>query len=156
MPIALSSLGHAGQAGYVFNEGDAVSVEPADNLPQGGYFVTNDSTGQSIHVESDELADYVGGFDCPAGWDCIEGDDDSEPADLDDYADESEEIDYDDWVTDDGCKFRHSGTGRIVLDATDMTDARAERAAGRIMRKEGFFPNIWYVSDHGNVSVFTF
>ena len=90
---------------------------------------------------------------CPAGWDCIEADDDVE---LDDDVEIDDEIQDDDWTTDDGCIFRNAFSGKVVLDATDMTDAQAARAAGRIMRAEGFFPNVWYISDHGNVSLFTF
>jgi hypothetical protein len=75
----------------------------------------------------------------PNGWDCIEGEDCIEEGD---------------WVTYDGCKFY--ADGQLVLDATDMTDAQAARAAGRIMRAGGFFPNIWAISDHGNIAVFTF
>jgi hypothetical protein len=110
----------------------------------------------------------------PAGWDYVETsvpDDEFDDVELIDENGVSEDDAYDieseyedgveqgDWTTDDGCKFYRRVPGRgvqLVLDATDMTDAQAERAAGRIMRKEGFFPNIWYVSDHGNVSVFTF
>jgi hypothetical protein len=82
-----------------------------------------------------------------------------EDVELIDESDYEAGVEQGDWTTDDGCKFYRRGRGgraELVLDATDMTDAQAEKAAGRIMRKEGFFPNIWYVSDHGNVSVFTF
>lgn len=67
---------------------------------------------------------------------------------------ETDCIEEGDWTTSDGCIFY--ADGEIVLDTTDMSDAQAARAAGRIMRSEGFFPNIWVVSDHGNVSSFTF
>lgn len=83
----------------------------------------------------------------PAGWDYVD------TSVEDDCVDE---IDHDDWVTSDGVVFRHHGSGEIVLDTTDLSDAQAARSAGRIMRAEGFFPNVWYVSDHGNVSAFTF
>ena len=79
---------------------------------------------------------------------------------LDDCTDEldervgDDEIQDDDWTTPDGCRFYSNG--RLVLDATDMSDAQAQRAAGRIMLADNFFPNVWYVSDHGNVSIFTF
>lgn len=97
-----------------------------------------------LDYTSEGVADYV------AGDDYIDETVDTLDAEIEDQPD------YDDWSTDDGNIFRHHGTGRVVLDATDMTDEQASRAAGRIMRKEGFWPNVWFISDHGNVSVFQF
>jgi hypothetical protein len=101
-------------------------------------------TGPNTLQGSDELKAALA-MPAPAGWDCVEGDDPADDADC---------IEEGDWTTCDGCVFYCDG--EIVLDTTDMSDAQAARAAGRIMRAEGFFPNIWVVSDHGNVSSFTF
>jgi len=95
----------------------------------------------------------------PRGWESVDTSiPDDEIVGFDDEGgdDSPVEFDYDDWVTGDGCIFRHHGKGTVVLDATDLTDSEAKRLAARIMRKNQFWPNVWYVSDHGNVSEFTF
>lgn len=47
--IAKSDLGHAGQPKWVVRQGDPCLVEEATNLPQGGWFITNQQ-GDSIHT----------------------------------------------------------------------------------------------------------
>jgi hypothetical protein len=77
-----------------------------------------------------------------------------EPIDSCEFCPEADRIEEGDWTTEDGLRFYQDG--KLVLDSSEMTDAQAERAAGRIMRKQQWFPNVWFVSDHGNVSLFTF
>lgn len=67
-----------------------------------------------------------------------------EDAELDDRIEEG------DWVTDDG-GVRFFQDGKLRLDATDMSDTQTKRAIARIMTKDNYFPNIWAVSDHGNI-----
>jgi hypothetical protein len=110
-------------------------------------------TGPNTLEGSDALKAALA-MPCPKGWDRIEADDCADVDDQDAFADDASCIEEGDWTTSDGCIFY--ADGEIVLDTTDMSDAQAARAAGRIMRSEGFFPNIWVVSDHGNVSSFTF
>ncbi len=43
--------------------------------------------------------------------------------------------------------------GRFLGEFAEYTDA--ENAIRDYMEKSNFYPNIWYVSDHGNVSPYT-
>jgi hypothetical protein len=63
-----------------------------------------------------------------------------------DFADEPQE---DDLVTSDHSKFYQNG--KIVL--TVSPDASREemwRELDRYMKRSNFFPNVWFISDHGN------
>lgn len=84
----------------------------------------------------------------PFGWDFVGTEC------PDDQEEESEEIQDDDWTTSDGCKFYQNG--KLILDCTDLSDKRSAVLAARIMKAQQFWPNVWYISDHGNVSPFTF
>lgn len=56
-----------------------------------------------------------------------------------------------DWVTYDHSNFYEYGTNRRVLYVDP--DATTKEMWGRIrlkMNADSFFPNVWFVSDHGN------
>lgn len=109
-------------------------------------FAVRDSiSGWGIPTECGKVLEFCRSSEVPEECDCI-----------DDYFYAPPEIDHDDWTTDDGCIFRHAGKGTIVLDTRGMSDAKARRIAARVMRKNNFWPNVWHISDHGNVSVFVF
>lgn len=72
---------------------------------------------------------------------------------AEDMADDCD-IQPDDWITEEGNQFYQNGT--LILDATDMTDKQAARAAALIMKRQQYWPNVWFISDHGNVHSFTF
>jgi hypothetical protein len=59
-----------------------------------------------------------------------------------------------DWTTPDGNRFYQDG--KLVLDASEMSDRQARRAAALEMKRQQFWPNVWYLSDHGNLHPFTF
>lgn len=62
-----------------------------------------------------------------------------------------EECEQGAWTTTDGCKYYQHG--KLLLDTTDMEAEEASEAAGLIMEQQQFWPNVFYVSDHGNVSL---
>lgn len=59
----------------------------------------------------------------------------------------------DDWTTTDHLTFREYDTGKImlaILPGWDMwTHLHAE------MDRNGFYPNVWFISDHGNAYILT-
>jgi hypothetical protein len=121
----------------------------------------SDYRGFTMIYDDAELIDENG---CPEGWDCIEGDDvpdfyagNNDDADSDEAEDRIED---NDWVTHDGNLFYEVYEGgspiRLVLDTTGMPDKLAKKLADRVMTKAGFYPNVWFVSDHGNLHRFTF
>lgn len=62
-----------------------------------------------------------------------------------------DEIAPDDWVTTDHLVYREHETGRVVVSVEHPDDAPA--ALIREMKRTNFFPNLWFISDHGNVNV---
>jgi hypothetical protein len=69
-------------------------------------------------------------------------------ADDDDDSDsEPDEPEDEDWVTEDHVTFREQG-GRGVIVVPDGQDWRTVVKAR--MEEEGFYPNVWFISDHGN------
>jgi hypothetical protein len=74
----------------------------------------------------------------PHGWGVIEGDDEH---DDEHWEDSNEDTPLeDDIFTEDGNTFTYSG--KVIADR--------EEGLGEWMEKNGWFPNIWLVSDHGN------
>lgn len=73
-----------------------------------------------------------------------------DPCEADNFA---SEVEQGAWTTEDGCKYYQHG--KLVLDTTDMEPDDAGDAAQAIMDSQGFYPNVFYVSDHGNVSLTT-
>lgn len=65
-----------------------------------------------------------------------------------------DEIEHDDWVTEDGCQFYQNG--KLILDASDLSDKQAARAAALIMKRQQWWPNVWFLSDHGNLQQMAF
>ena len=69
-------------------------------------------------------------------------------------ATETDEIAEGDWTTPDGIHFYQDG--KPILDTSEMSDRQARRAAALEMKRQQFWPNVWYLSDHGNLHPFTF
>lgn len=61
--------------------------------------------------------------------------------------------DPDDWVTTDHVVFREHETGRVRVRVGDGEDVWA--ALEREMARVKFWPNVWFVSDHGNAHLMT-
>ena len=60
--------------------------------------------------------------------------------------------DGEDWTTSDGHTFYQSGKQVLKVDP-NLSDKELWRKINAKMEKDGFWPNIWYISDHGNVSL---
>jgi hypothetical protein len=76
-------------------------------------------------------------------------DEDSDDEDSDDD-DEPSEPDDEDWVTEDHITFRAHGTRGVLVvpEGAEWRDVLKAR-----MVADNFFPNVWFVSDHGNAHI---
>ena len=75
-------------------------------------------------------------------------------SDDEDEESEFEEPDEGDWTTEDHRRFY--SYGKIVLDLpADTGECKMWAAIEAKMKKDGFWPNVWLISDHGNSHLMT-
>lgn len=70
------------------------------------------------------------------------------PFALDQDADVPTEPSLDDWITPDHCNFYDNERGRLILSVPIDDDHKAALRAR--MEEDGWYPNVWFISDHGN------
>jgi hypothetical protein len=80
-------------------------------------------------------------------------------SDLAEYASRLEETEPfdpepEDITTEDHCRFYQSG--KLVVELSpDASTAEMWRALDAHMERTGFYPNVWFISDHGNAHLMT-
>lgn len=80
-----------------------------------------------------------------------EGEEEEPEEEFEEEFDEPEEPDEGDWVTTDHQEF--FSDGKLVLRVTEAVaddDRKLWRAIDAQMKKDNFFPSVWFISDHGN------
>ena len=114
----------------------------------GWYGTMPESEQRAVEAFLAEHKDSVPGG--PYEWDRIEGGVDMR-GDEDIESDEPEEGD---WTTEDHRKFYSYGKLMFVL-PEGTGECEMWTAIEAKMKKDGFWPNVWFISDHGNASLMT-
>jgi hypothetical protein len=71
----------------------------------------------------------------------------------DEFGDEPQEGD---WTTEDHSKFYEVGGRGVVCEVPrDASEAAMWRILERCMKKANYYPNVWFISDHGNAHLMT-
>jgi len=137
------------ESGFDDLEGDWYYGDESTLTVYTGTFGNDHSPGASHYTDHETYATKAQYLERMASLEALpeylESDDD----------DEEDVIDDDDVTTEDGVRFYQSGKLWLTVDP-DWTEEETSDAIRTQMEAEGFFPNVWMISDHGNVSPFTY
>ena len=133
---------------YYLPNGEKFGVFGEDeDVPKGWQLVTSERIPSNlerrgVHAWMRKLAGRIPFFDPALG-----GHDDDIEA-------ESDEPEEGDWTTEDHRRFYSYGKLVLALPA-DTGECEMWAAIEARMKKDGFWPNTWFISDHGNAHIMT-